>query len=414
MDSNKFIVSNIAFLCFMLATFNIFDLWFLSFNIIGLNVNIFHILSIIFLSIIFYIKANKLNSLQSKIFLFLTAYFVFQLLNSLFSGANLLGSFSVFAMMVFSLYMALTLRNYENDVLHKILFLVVKYTIFLMIFFDLLNHIVGGNSLFQIFQNNAPILLMSLIILHYYSHDIKQKNFLVKLFFLYLVWTAISYSLGNAYLRIQYKSVVLVFLLLLGLFFIVKFRLFVPFFNKKLLLRYISPLLFIIMIIGLFGMVSYIYDLIIELIPRRGSGEIRIAVAEVMFFETVQNIFTTIFGQGLGSSHHTYLINDSEHVKSHSGLMILFYEQGLIGLILFIFFALSFFLRKKIYIFNFKYKRGQAFLFLLLLALLWVVQNMVYIIGFPAAEVFHQSQIMTYIVLATFLSNQLFIPKEKF
>lgn len=185
---SKLVVSNIAFLSFLLAFLNIFDLWFLSFNVVELNVNIFQILAIIFIGIVFYINANKLNSLQSKIFLFLTAYFVFQLSNSLFSNASLLGSLSVFVMMVFSLYMALSLRNYKNDVLYTLLFFVVQYTIFIMIFFDLLNHIIGGNSLFQLFKNNAPILLMSLIILHYYSHNIKENKFLVKLFFIYILY----------------------------------------------------------------------------------------------------------------------------------------------------------------------------------------------------------------------------------
>lgn len=410
----RLIVSSTIFLSLLLVFLNIFDLWFLSFNVIGLNISVFHILSAIVIGIVFYINAKKLNSFQFKTFLFLCSYFLLQLSNSLFSNGILLGSFSVFIMIIFALYITLSLRNYDNYVLYTILFLVTKYTIFLMIFFDLINHIIGGNSLFQIFQNNAPILLMSLIILHFYSQNTKQKKFLFRLFLFYIIWTAISYGLGNAYLRVQYKSVILLALVILGLFFIIKFKSIIPFFNKRFSLRYALPILFILMVVGLFAIASHVYDLIIEFIPRHSSGEIRIAVAEVMFSDATKNIFRVMFGQGLGSSNQTYLINNGELVSPHSGLIILFYEQGMLGLIFFLFFGLSFFIRKRIYIFNFKYKRGQAFFFLLLLVLLWIVQNIVYIIGFPDSNVYYQTQIILYILLATFLSNQLFIPKEKF
>lgn len=410
--SSKVVISNISFLSFLLAILNIFDLWFLSLNVISLNVNVFQILTIGCVGIIYYINAKKLNLLQIKLFTFFIIYLIFQLLNSFFSNTNLLSSLSVFFILIFTSYITLSLRNYSNQVLDKFVFLVTKYTIFLMIFFDLMNHIVGGNSLFQIFQNNAPILFMNLIVLYYYINN-KEKKSLIRLFLLYTIWTAISYILGYGELRVQYKSILLLSLVIFTLIFIIKFKSLLPTFNTRFMLKYLTPFLFLLIITASLMIASYAYELIIEFIPRRGSGETRIAVAEVMFIETIKNVFSLIFGQGIGSSHTTYLINGDEFVKPHSGLMILFYEQGIFGLFFSLLFGLSFFIRKKILLFNFNYKRGEAFFFLLILALLWIIQNIVYIIGFPAPQVFHQSQIMSYILLATFLSNKLFRPDNK-
>jgi hypothetical protein len=406
-------ISNITFISVLFAIITISDIWFLSANVLSLNTHILYSFILCICAFLLYIYLKKLSRNQSKIFLIGLIYFIFQTVNGLFNNAENLANISVFIMISFSLYVLLILRNLSNDILFQIIKKTTFYTIFLLIFFDLLNHIIGGNSLFLIFQNNSPTVLMTLIILHYYSNNKKEKSFIIKILFLYIFWTFTSYSLGNGYLRIQYKALILLSIIIISLFFVIKIKFFVPYLNKKLFLRYIVPVIYLFILFLLFGSMSYIYDYIIEFIPRKGSGEIRMAVAEVMFSDVTTSVYNTIFGFGFGSSNHIFSINGVHEASPHSGLMILFYEQGLFGVFLLTFIGLSFFIRKKIYLTKEKIKRGDAFLFLLILSFLWIVQNIVYILGFPAPVVYHQALIFSYLFLATFLSNQLFTPKEE-
>ncbi len=410
-DLNYIRISYISFIALLFTILNIFDLWYLSSATLRLDINIIQIFLVLLVGFVIYAYLKKMTPLQSKIFFFWVVYLVLQFFNSINSSSDILSSLSVLIMLLFSSYVAFTIRNYQNDFLYDITLYTTKYTILSMIVFDIANDLMAGNSLFMLFQNNAPLILMTLVILHYYSNNKKTKSFLFRLFLIYVLWTLISYSLGNGYLRLQYKSLTILALILFSLFIIIKFKYIVPLMNTKFMLRYFVPISFLIVVIILFFSISYGYDFIIEYIPRRGSGETRIAVAEVMFMDTVQNLF---FGYGLGSSNHTYLINNNQLVGPHSGLMIQFYEQGIFGSFMLFFFGLSFFVRKKIIIYWNKYRRGHSFFFLILVALVWIVQNIVYIIGYPAAVIFHQSQIISYILLATFLSNQLFISKGKY
>ena len=126
--------------------------------------------------------------------------------------------------------------------------------------------------------------------------------------------------------------------------------------------------------------------------------------------------FRIIFGFGLGSTMQEWTViynNVSYSLRSHSGLLSLFYEHGLFLLLL-----LGVMFYKFLFKFNFNYENigiegkrhaGIYNIFLLLfLFLAWLILNTFYTIAINVPDYGHQTQLISLLLLGVYLNKVIF------
>ncbi|MEZ9402952.1 hypothetical protein AB4159_16725 [Vibrio cyclitrophicus] len=140
---------------------------------------------------------------------------------------------------------------------------------------------------------------------------------------------------------------------------------------------------------------------------------IRISVAEAMINDLVINS-NVLFGSGVGSSESKMEIEyfgDVLYYSSHSGLLSIFYEFGIIGLLtvtLFFIQFLSFRVGRIQHVESLpRFFRPLSSLLLLGVVIIWIYYNVVYVFSIPASQSYYFYQAPLFIMLITFFSRTL-------
>lgn len=407
----------------ILFLFNIFNYLVLSFRTIGLGELEGYIFP--FILSVFFIISMKLYTFSKSefMFIFLTLiYLSFQLFNGLLKDFEFYKSLPSFTSALFSVLILLIALKTDTESMYKTFKKVTFYSVIAMISLDLLNQVVNRNSLIIVLQNDAPLIMFALIVIIFSKVSLKDVKRAKILLVSFLLWMPISYELSNISGRLQFKSII--FLVSIIIFLIIlKITLpIIPNIKKITTVKRLSFLTVTITLLLGFYILPIVWDFILNSIPRMGSGYVRFAVAQKMFEDISSTYFSFFFGQGLGSSNqHFYIANylsnivsdDWHNAKSHSGLMSLFYENGIIVFLFLVGVLIKILKSKEIeYNYNFKniYYRKKLLLFLFLfIVILWIMQNMIYAVGVPGTYPFHQAQLSLYLLVVIYISKIMFM-----
>lgn len=292
--------------------------------------------------------------------------------------------------------------------------------IFLLILSSETNYLLAGHALPLLFQNLSIIIILSSFFLMWLDSNKLGFN---KNFFLILVmifYTVVLY-LRRDDINDYYQVKFIFFFIIIGLFFFMTL-LFRRFLKRKTSLNKVRYII-LLFIIGAFILIfsySYLLNEYSGLLGRSNSWSIRNAVNNVML-DLIHGAWdTTIFGYGLGSSTPRFEISfyydngryygiENINAVAHSGLLIFYYEHGLLGVILSlsILYSLlknapnqtwvnySFYKKYNIDKFN---TLGSLFQTMFLF-MMFILQNLVIINSIPAPQIFWNSGLIIHMLL---------------
>lgn len=359
---------------------------------------------IIFIIFIIFKRYSYNNLIYFLIGIF---YFLFQLLNGIFHTSSFSYPIVVFISFSFTIYLVQIFYKCEKKELYFFIKLIFFTSIILYFFIDVFSIFVLFKSQHVLLSNNLPFLLLTGLTIYITEISSKEKLKVFLFLFLYISWIFISAYLYTTDFRIQMKAIGLSLSLLIGFMLFVLVKGFIPITKK------FTPFIILIAIIFIFIGFYFIVDYLLlnSLEGRETSLGLRIAVGVLMIQEVMNGTLTDlIFGYGLGSSMQDFYIPFGTtffYLKSHSGLLSLFYEHGLISIILI-------FIPIIMFTFNFNRKNkslekdfyNNSFLLLLILLIAsWFVLNILYIIAINVPNYGHQSQLISVILLAIYLNK---------
>jgi hypothetical protein len=401
----------------LLLILNSYDIIVLIIRTVGLGEFESVICFIISIIVLIYLFKLINTSLRTILLLFIILlYLNFQLYNGLYYPATIDAILPSYIGIFTLMYLVMQLKTFSNNDIYKLLKIITFGSVIVLISFDILNLIVKRNSLMIVIQNDAPLLILSLLIIYITSYDKYNSKRSLKYFYLFLLWMPISYVLAQHSTRLQIKSLAFTILIIMIIFLLNKLKIFIPKLKTNFSIK-IAPIIYLMLIvIPILIIAPIVLDYTMHSFGRSGSGIIRLAVAQVMTEELMNTKLSLLFGYGLGSSNQEFFIGDHTlgiatwtDAKSHSGIMTLFFEHGIVGLLFASLLLLNYIYRKKIFIVSYSSKlsnhKGLVLLLLLLTIGLWIVQNVIYVIGIPATYPFHHAQLPLYLVLLAYLSN---------
>ncbi len=356
-------------------------------------------LQVILLLSIYKLKTNKLKFIGIYL-----VFFVFEMLMSFHSGAELNYALVVLLSILNILLIYFICDNYSSNELAIVLKKSFLLIIFLLVMTDVLSILVMGKSQHVILSNVSPILIIILLSLSLMS----RVNFLMGLtFVLYLMWIVISVGFFTIDQRFQAKSLVMCIIIILAyvIFYTLSMRV------KFSLLRRRNNILYILLFIFILSAIALIIQYFLpDLFANRSASlGLRSAVASAMFYEFFSNgtFLNYIIGFGAGSSMIEFPVEFGiykEVLRSHSGLLSFFYEFGIIGIIVLLYVLFNSFLS-----FSRKERRitiSKAQFSIFIYVMTWLVLNVMYLISIPIPNYAHQSMLAISVVLIIFIKKK--------
>lgn len=407
---------DVVLLCFLyLSTIEL--LYHASFKL-NLPPSLVYILSICLIGPILLanIKVVSYNSLISfSLFLF---YSSFHFLNSYFNSENIGYFFVVF--LSFNLVALIFTMSMSWDL--KTLFLMIKKlyyaTLIYLVAVDIISITIMSKSQHVILSNILPILFFSAVALAMEGGAIHWRP--VKALLLYILWIIVSVTCFTSDMRFQMKAVMLFFFLsfLHGGYLLVT-RFVFGGVTLKLSRRQIVLLAFVLLTCFLI-VISYFIGYLSEspLSGRERSLGLRLLVAKEMLNDFWSgSLLNQVVGYGFGSSMKTYFFNLHGYktlLRSHSGVLSLFYEHGLIASLLVVLlvpvlFGKELSIKKTTANKKINNKSRMIYLYLLLMLICsWIVLNLFYLISVPVPNYAHQSQMPMFIMLLIYFNRKSF------
>ncbi|WP_155722570.1 hypothetical protein [Bdellovibrio bacteriovorus] len=286
-----------------------------------------------------------------------------------------------------------------------------------------------GKSQHVLMSNVLPLQALLLICIGIHFPDLKTlRSIAFKSFIGFAFYILLSVSIFTEDQRLQVKAIILVPGVVFGYYMLTRVR---PLLMDKLFAakdRYYSislpvgSLAVLLLFVPLALLVVFRYIDLASVLNRGTSGALRTIVGSTRISEVLGTVESTVIGFGLGSSSKIdlfYLHKGFHHLKSHSGIVSLVYEHGVIGFILlfglFTFAVFScdkkaedeFFTQaNKVQIFN-----AVALLFILFLS--WTFLNVIYLIALPTSNYVDQAQIYTVVLIVYSLKHLIKISPHK-
>ena len=347
---------------------------------------------------------------------------IFQAIWGILNEAKISYSLATLSSQFIAVYIVFSTFRQNEIYLGKLLYLSTAFFAYASIAVDILNFFVKGHGWIVTLLNNYPIFVLmatALIIFGDNSLKIKSKKLLI-ITALYLV-LGIFRDFDIA--RLQYKSIIFLLLIVIG---VIAIYLAGAWLRKSQIKRPVSSIIIIMLVLVSFAAITFVRigGYYIELTARNYSYLVRQTVAMKMMDETTSTWYTVLIGKGSGTSQKRFDISEvtgpiggeDQDASTHSGILNLFYEGGIISLIMW-FFLLIWPARrqKKIYAsahidskYIYQIYRGplsRVFFFYVFIILFWVMINMVLPTAFPGPEIFFQSQLSTFFLLITFIAS---------
>ncbi|NTV49344.1 MAG: hypothetical protein HGB32_05180 [Geobacteraceae bacterium] len=358
------------------------------------------------LSLIFILNSKLLFTLRSVItvgFLFLF-YMVVGIVNipSDITGFIVVVTFWMNCLIV---YNAIKTVEYDNAI-KLCQFLIVGQFVFLSTV-DITNWIIRGRGLPILIETMVAVPFFGILLLGVLRR--KEQNtgrfyWIIAVCSLYLIISIITdYSLNEK--KIQKIQLGLMAFTIIFFFLLYAFRSFI---NKGKLFLVLTPLKCLLLF--LFGL-AINFALVTQtlILFQPSSGFLRFAINVSMLKELFG--VSLLFGRGLGSSWKLFDVTDLhpeafkfefDAMYPHSGLVVLLYEYGAIGLLILGYFVLKYmrFPNKNIKRFSRDYyeNRFQSSWLLLGLVLFFLFQNGMYVQGMPSGDLYFQSNFVFYII----------------
>jgi hypothetical protein len=368
----------------------------------------------------------------TKKYLFLFFYVVAKISQSLFSNVMVGDIFvsAVSLLLIYKIYdtcvklSALQLMNYLK--------LLVVFSLVLIVLSSEMNFFINGNLLPILYQNLTIPLIFSLLLLIRIQKNYRQVNILKCLLLILLIYGLILYLRSNnsaLHYQVQVKFFIMAPAIIL-FFYVLRVLKFVVQRKFKFFKVFIFISIFFVVSVFLFLSYRFILSKYSTVLTRTNSSSVRLAVNTIMLNRVNSEWFTMLFGFGIGSSAGYYdlstILGRSVEARAHSGLMIIYYEHGLFGALLFIL-SLIFAaqeIKKKIkqnisdLNFQFGFKENllgtiDSFLMLIASFCLWISLNLIIISSVPGPDPFWNGSISIYL-LTWIITMRLYFSEKPF
>lgn len=371
-----------------------------GFSVVGSYATLF---SISFFLLIF-INKKTFSKVSIAIYLLYLSYLSFQLLNGAFNSQEAEFSFVPFLCLLLAPLIVSIYGNFSRDEQLSIIKGVLFYSIILYLFVDFFSVIFINKSQHVILSNVLPFLTIALLLVIGFDKNCKPFFYFI-LYAFYVFWIFISIFYFTEDLRIQVKA----FSITIFIYFSAVFLWLSSCINSRLKTRKVSRIsssilgVLVIMSAGISSAILYFSPIILEIFDRETSYFLRNAVSLYLIDELVSgNFFNIIFGYGFGSSFkevEVFYNGVSFSLKSHSGLVSVVYENGLLFFPFFVVFLFwSFGLSSKAISFR------EYFLTLILL-FTFLILNLVYLVAIFVPNYVHQSQFVLFLLCVMFLKR---------
>lgn len=394
------------------------DLLYVVTNKLGLSPGFIYLSIVPLVVFLLFSMYGKYTYRDSYIFLFLVAYFVLQLINGLVNGSLPQYAFVTFISFALTIYLIQIFTKMRIEELFQFVKSIFYITIVFYMFMDFASILVMGKSQHVILTNNLPFLLLTGIAIS--ISDKKGKISILPVIFLlvYALWIYISVVYFTSDQRFQLKALAIsavITFLFVSLYGLGKF---IPRMKRLASLK-VSVSLVVVVACVLFGIllyftIKYLFDNPLE--GRETSIGLRISVASLMvkdFFEG--SIFDWLFGFGLGSSMQEFPASIGTQIiflKSHSGLLSLFYEHGtlfiLLILLMFVKFTKAPVLSGRLPSAEKRHYKIYNVSLLITIFMVWIMLNTVYLIAINVPNYGSQSQLVSSLLLLVFLNRVIF------
>jgi len=324
----------------------------------------------------------------------------------------------------------------RSENLYNLIFYLKKNNLILLCLLVLsseINYFTAGNALPLLFQNLSITIILSYFFLMWLGNNKFGFNKNIFPILIIIVYMMILYLRRDNYDYYQAKFIIF-FALIASIFFITLL------FNRLLIrktslnkVRYIILILIISASILIFSY-NYLLHEYSGLLERSNSASVRSSVNNVMLDLIHGSWDTTIFGHGLGSSSQRFEISSyydngryygdrNITAVAHSGLLIFYYEHGLLGVLLFLY--LLYALLKNTpneiwvdyrFVKEYNINRFNSWASLLQTLFLWMIfilLNLVIIASIPGPEIFWNSGLLMHMLLFM-ISSRLTLSSKHF
>lgn len=307
----------------------------------------------------------------------------------------------------FVVYTSLKRLGYDN-VIHLCRSLIVWQFLFL-VFVDLFNWLIRARGLPIVIETIVPVSIFGIFLLHFLSKNMENfKRFylLIGLCFIYFTISILAdYSLNEKKIqKIQFGLIGFSALYFLFL------RVMRPSLLKGKLLGIFTPIRCLV-VIAVAIVINFITVTQTLVLLQPSSGYLRFAINVAMLNDLTGS--SIVFGKGLGSAwklfdvaelHPAEFLFEFDAMYPHSGLVVMLYEYGIFGLVVFGVYSFKYLLlpskaNREKYRSSFGNRLFSSWLWLGLLAF-FLMQNGMYVQGIPSGDVYFQSNFVFYVMFA--------------
>lgn len=389
---------------FVSLIFIINNTWFIDLSF-GVTYRPYAVALCFLLSFMLLINSKLLFPIRYVLFFMpiLSLYFVLGIINRTpdISGFILTISFWLnFFVVFFSVR-----KIYYDDLINLCYFFIASQFYFLLIT-DLLNRLIMGRGLSILIETITPISIFGFILLSFLPKEKKDNRH----FFLVILFSLI-YFIINVYLDFNFgyekTQKIQLGLILFSILYFVFLYLIRKIMRNGRLLGILTPINILLAIIIFF--VIYFHNIKdILILIRSSSSYLRFAI-NVSMLREMSNI-SMLFGKGFGSSWKQFYVADLhpdiftfefQEMYPHSGLIVLFFEYGFLGLIVLGYYFIKYLSLNSNFIRSFyrSYSSNGFILSWLWLGLIlfFLLQNSLYVQGIPSGDMYFQSNSLSYI-----------------
>lgn len=345
----------------------------------------------------------------------LVPYFIFQSLNGFAGGAPLPSILSTLSAYLLIISLLNYLDTLEAKAVWQLLRHVTLGSICVLLAADALNWILRGRSIQGLLQIEGPLLFLSLMILVWVFPKHEDKNRMLWQFMvLFVAWIGVSLFLEDRiglFVSQAISGGLMAVVLCFRLLSVISER--ISFHMGDIDLHW-DRLWLMCSVIVLWIFWQDIFDFILS-VDYRSSYE-RIAIVKSMYMSMLDSGWGFWNGIGFGSTSRLFDISKFlppdrvwtvGEYEPHAGIFILLFENGVLGMLLLVL-VFWVFLRNigmRAYDHGCVGARDSVRNAALLTFGFWVAQNIFYAHGVPSPQVFFQSHIPQYCLLAAMLAK---------
>jgi len=378
------------------------DVTYSIFSLVNLN-HIFYSCVLIFMCLLFIGIKSKIelsHSIWLKLFIILTLI-ILQSVNGIVQGVELTKVLTSFSSCIILLISIIFFLKIPDETQVSLVYYYLQSICVIFIVAECLNLLKSGTSLSILFQNQFPLLLFAWVTLQKIRIKNKKLNLNFGIFYLSVIFFIFSNIFLATGARFQFKIPAVCMLIIISNYL---------FMNENYITiarKYTRIILFIAfcVLISILCFFYFMHLIDIVLSVRSVSFFQRLFIAQSMISEIYSSLSNLLLGFGMGSSQKSFVYDwydiETGYLPTHSGLLALFYEVGLIGISLIIILILP--KKKKKSKINKGVSINNSKQLLLVFFTVWLVMNIVSIWIVPVQNFYYNASMIFAVLLVTLL-----------